>query len=157
MRPILIGMLNPYTMDPKMALAPNRAGTAGMRLYLIMKERAPGVSRKAYMDRFERDNLCFGTWDDERARQRAQQLERKWHCREVVLLGANVRRAFGIPTSLLHPFERGSNVFYQLPHPSGLCRWYNDEDNRARAADLMVQLYRTDRETYDDRRDRRLA
>lgn len=158
MKPILVGMVNPHTMRPEMALAPVKPGTAGMRLYLVMKERVPHVSRHDYMRRFERVNLCYGGWDDVKARQAADLLKKKWSNRLVVLLGSPVREAFGLPFPRgVEPIVVGTNTYFCLPHPSGRCRWYNDEVNRARAADLMTQLYREDRETYYDTDDRLTA
>lgn len=152
MNPILVGMLNPHTLDPKMALAPIRGAkngaTAGMKLFMLLNQRRP-VSRREYLDRFDRINLCLGTWSEDHARRRAIELERTWRDRHVVLLGAAVRTAFEIPSrGPLNIYERNSNTFFMLPHPSGKTIWYNDEVNRARAADLLAQLYRTDREEF---------
>lgn len=59
--------------------------------------------------------------------------------RRVVLLGANVSRAFGVSFRKLsevvlswHPVGEGLAAAV-VPHPSGLNRWWNDPDNRVRA------------------------
>lgn len=147
-KPILVGMVNPHNLDPRWALAPFGKNTAGKRLFLILKSRVPAVRRIEYVKRFERVNLCHGTYDETRAHMGAQMLREKWSGRHILLLGGAVRRAFGFPPCLIDPVEDGGNTWFQLPHPSGRCLWYNDPTNRARAADLLTQLYRTDRETF---------
>jgi uracil-DNA glycosylase len=64
--------------------------------------------------------------------------------RTLLLCGRKVATAFGYGregflSAVSLPGER--LVF--LPHPSGLCRWWNDEGNRSRARDaLLSECYR---------------
>lgn len=53
-----------------------------------------------------------------------------------VLLGSNVAKAFGMgrnePLSEIKNLP-GSQLFFLLPHPSGINQWWNDDFNRFRA------------------------
>lgn len=114
-----MGECNPYGGDPHFALYPAPDGCSGHRLCcLILRMR-----RLDYLREFERRNLCDGGWDARKAREAARQLV-GWRA-PVVLLGAKVARAFGID-----PFEPftvlDDRKVLVLPHPSGLCRSWND-------------------------------
>jgi len=90
--------------------------------------------------RFDRTNLCRGRWSAVEAAWRAELIGRTdlRHGTPVVLLGSRVARAFGVP---YRPFRRrrGTNVLV-LPHPSGLCRTWNDRRNAARARRAVRRL-----------------
>jgi hypothetical protein len=93
---------------------------------------------------FERMNLVRGLeFDKHEARRRAAAIRHELHGtgRIVVLLGQDVRRAFGHPECLIHPQEIDGCVWRQLPHPSGRNTWYNSEENRKLAELLMQELY----------------
>lgn len=124
--PVLVGESNPYGGHPDFALYPSPDGCAGHRLCC----KILGMRRAVYMRVFDRVNLCDGPWRIKEARAKADTLR----CRQLILLGSKVCSAFGIP------FKPWSTVgtldpWVILPHPSGLCRLWNQHDayERARA------------------------
>ena len=141
--PLLVGEDNPYGGDPRYALfcePPNSAGGRLCRLVL-------GLTRREYVDRYDRVNLCSGKWDIREARVTAARLLEER--REVlVLLGAKVSSAFGLA---YEPFAvkrdhvpEGSSLFstrtvtlVQLPHPSGRCRAWNEPGAFERAREVL--------------------
>lgn len=134
-------MNNPHSSNPNHALYPHPPRVAGWRLWQMLEARRP-VGRAAYLRAFDRRNLVMGRlWSVELARVSAAEMRPGLAGRTVLLLGVEVRRAFGIPPLLLHPQEVGGVIWRQLPHPSGLCRWYNDPDNRGVAGMLLEELY----------------
>jgi hypothetical protein len=130
-KPMLVGESNPYGADPAFALYPAPDGCSGHRLCGLVL----GMSRRDYLDAFERRNLCVGKWRMRVARASAQAL-RTWPA-PLILLGAKVARAFEFD-----PFEPwtlgdgGKTVI--LPHPSGLCRLWNEPGAFTRAQLLVV-------------------
>lgn len=147
-KPVLIGMNNPLNSDPKYALFPHPPGCTGHRIFKMLESRRPGVLRGQYLDTFERINLVDGkVWigRDAKGRRvlqaRANSLVAALQGRTVVLLGNEVRDAFGVPPLLVHPQEIRGVTWRQLPHPSGRCHWYNDPKNREVAALLFEELF----------------
>lgn len=137
MKPLLVGELNPYGAEPAMALYPLPFGASGHRLVTIF-----GIGPGEYMDRFDRVNLCTGTWGWDAAFCAARRLLDE--CRPAyVLLGAKVRRAFSVAAAVQIPasfmvVKTAVSRLYSLPHPSGRCREWNDLDAVRRARDLLV-------------------
>lgn len=126
-RPVLVGESNPYGADPAYALFPSPESSAGYRLCTMVL----GLSRKRYLETFDRVNLCAGKWGIREARTTAASLKG----RPLILCGAKVCSAFGIT---FEPFSAYvDKAIAVIPHPSGLCRlWVTEENavNRARAA-----------------------
>lgn len=60
----------------------------------------------------------------------------------VVLLGDQVRKAFGVPKLLIHPQTIDGVTYRQVPHPSGRNRFYNDPVQHELVALLIEELYR---------------
>lgn len=124
-RPLLVAESNPYGSDPRYALYPYPETSAGGRLCF----KVLGLTRREYLSRFDRVNLCAGKWNMKEARGRAAEIYERngW----VVLFGARVCRAFDF--SFLPFTTRGRHVI--LPHPSGLSRAWNEPGafERARA------------------------
>lgn len=144
MKPILIGMNNPVNTAPGFELYPAPEGCTGHRLWSMLHGRRPDVSRREYLDSFDRRNLVRSTVFDAKAAQHeaARVYASLWGSgRTVVLLGRDVQKAFGIPPLLLHPQVSGGTTYRQLPHPSGRNLWYNDEKNRDLVAVLLDELY----------------
>lgn len=132
-KPLLVGEQNPYGGDPQFALYPAPEGCSGHRLCcLVLKMR-----RTDYLREFERVNLCDGGWNMREARVRARKL-RAWGA-PVVLLGAKVARAFEF-----HPFRPftvlDDGKVLVLPHPSGLCRTWNESGAFERARALVTSV-----------------
>lgn len=112
-KPTIIGESNPYGGDPYYALYPAPDGCSGHRLCCLIL----GMHRHDYLSAFERANLCVGKWSLKAAR-----LETQKYSGRLILLGSKVASAFGYPFS---PFRRYGHHLI-LPHPSGLCRLWNE-------------------------------
>lgn len=142
-RPIIIGMNNPLSMEPGFELYPAPEGCSGHRLWKMLNART-GASRMAYINKFERRNLCVGDWNARDAKMRAGEIINElWGSgRTVVLLGQEVRAAFGIPPLLVHPQNIGGTWWRQVPHPSGRNLWYAEPKNVRVIELLMEELYR---------------
>lgn len=141
MKPVLLGMNNPYGGDPKYVLAPFPARSSGHRLWEMLNERC-GAFRIDYMKRFERRNLLgTKTWSPTAARIAAVGLLGELQGREVVVLGREPADALGLPRQLVLPVNYLGVRWRQLPHPSGRNLWYNDPINRAIAGLLLEELY----------------
>jgi hypothetical protein len=116
-KPIIVGESNPYGGDDTYALYPAPDGCSGHRLCCLIL----AMSRRDYLDSFERVNLLRGKWGVPMARRAADDLSGTPNKR-FILLGSKVAAAFGLS---FVPFGsaswRGSG-FAMLPHPSGRCR-----------------------------------
>lgn len=145
MRPLLVGMNNPISDDPRHALFPHPEGCSGHFLWLMLRERVPHASRDDYVRTFDRVNLVVGDWTRETGKRAADLLyAREWGSgRTVVLLGEEVRKAFGHPRLLVHPQTIGGCIWRQIPHPSGRNLWYNDREHRRMVGTLLEELYAT--------------
>jgi len=143
MKPLLIGMNNPLSLQPGHELYPAPEGCTGHRLWRMLNART-GASRAQYLDSFERRNLVrHVTFNATIARMNADDITRELFGtgRIVILLGQDVRRAFNIPPLLIHPQIIGGCTWRQLPHPSGRNLWYNEPENLRVAELLMEELY----------------
>ena len=143
-RPVLIGMNNPVSSDPKHALYPYPPGCTGHRLLEMLQDRVPSATRGQYLDRFDRRNLVpHKTFSATIAAKHAAEIEQEfWGSgRTVVLLGLDVVKAFRHPRSLIHPQLIGGTTWRQIPHPSGRNLWYNDASNRQLVAMLLEDLF----------------
>lgn len=142
-RPILIGMNNPHSEDPRHALAPYPSGVAGHRLWRMLSDRC-GASRLSYMRAFERINLLNSrTWSPLRARAQNENL---WSSlrgrRRVVVLGNAVKDVLWLSRVPYLRWTVTDDVRWcLLPHPSGLCRLYNDELVRVAVGMRLEELY----------------
>lgn len=128
---LVVGEVNPFGSDPKMALYHLPRGSSGNRLRRIM-----GLRDCEYAGLLHKVNLCSGKWSDVDAYVKAKDLLRSQH-EVLVLLGARVRRMFGGPA----PFERlrvHDKVMVGLPHPSGRCRLWNDPESFVRARTQLI-------------------
>lgn len=142
-RPLIIGMNNPRSVAPEHALYPLPEGCSGNRLWRMLYDVA-GTSMRSYVDGFERRNLVVGEWNKLEARRRATEMCANGliHDRHVLLLGEEVRMAFGLEKQLIHPLIRfGGAVFRQLPHPSGRTHWYNDPTHRLLAGLVLEEMH----------------
>lgn len=142
-RPLLIGMNNPVSTQPGFELYPLPANCTGHRLWTMLNART-GATKGQYLEAFERRNLVRGIdYDKTRAKARAHEIsmELDGSGRTIILLGQDVRAAFGHPRLLVHPQVIGGCTWRQLPHPSGRNIWYNDPENVRVAELLMEELY----------------
>ncbi len=107
--PILVGEMNPYGGDPRYALWPQPASSAGGRLHSILD-----LSLTQYT-RLRRYNLCTGRWSNSKATAEAARLVLTYPREErIVLLGRKVAAAFDLAD--VAPFSV-SGRFILLPHP----------------------------------------
>lgn len=97
-------------------------------------------------DHFELVNLYrepVTHWDRADAERRADNMRRLFtQGRKVVLLGNDVRTAFGMGGFRVEPltwYASGTLVCH-VPHPSGRTRYWNDPAHVAKATDLFTQL-----------------
>lgn len=148
-RPVLVGMNNPISLDPAHALYPIPAQHAGGRLYNMLDSAAPAgeVSATKYILGFDRRNLVAGrVWKVNVAFQAAEVLSSELRDRHAVLLGISVLTAFRFPRHDWCVWSTWRDVRYCcIPHPSGLCREYNDPQMRARVGQMLLYLYRGER------------
>ena len=130
--PLIVGESNPYGSDPDYALYPSPDGCAGHRLCC----KILGMKRAVYMRCFDRVNLCDGPWRIKEARRKADTLRG----RQLILLGSKVCHAFGMPFC---PWEQIGTVnpWVVLPHPSGLCRLWNQDRAIERARDVVLNAF----------------
>jgi hypothetical protein len=122
-KPVLVGESNPYGDDPEMALFPLPRGCSGWRLCHTVL----GMTKRDYLDRFERANLVFGNWSPSSAKFRAALLRAP----KMVLLGSKVSMAFGLEYIPMGRATLGLTPLCQalmIPHPSGRCRAWNDPE-----------------------------
>ena len=134
MKPVFIGELNPYGMNPEYALWPDPRNAAGDRLRRLIL----GVRRSTYHE-YAKYNLCTGKWSMPAARAMAQHLRMKHGDDVLVLLGRKVVAAFGLEGLEAFSAPRGRRRVI-LPHPSGRNRTWNEPGAflRARATLLSV-------------------
>jgi len=167
MRPLLVGLDNPYSTAPAYALHPKPMGGSGDRLYEVIREAA-GVrrdyQRSDYLRDFSRINLYpSSTAPDGKGSAEMDTRMAEWlyvyvagtEAAHVVLLGNRVQAAaakvFNLPRNL-EPLEHyresirvqsGSRIgvsFWAIPHPSGRNRWYNETARRAEVGKLLYGL-----------------
>lgn len=141
--PILVGESNPYSekyagkISPEFDLYPYPAGSAGWRLcYRILN-----LTASDYLRRFERRNLCRGPWRITEAQAAVPIIAREAAGRTLVLLGVKVCKAFEVKYSPFSVLNEGaaSNIVV-LPHPSGLCRIWNEPGSIERARATLSQV-----------------
>lgn len=143
MRPVLLGMNNPISSTPGHELFPHPTGCTGWRVWQLLRLKDDTITRRQYLNGFERVNLVRGlVWDRTEADRAASNLPSLYSGRIIVVFGEECRRAIGLPKLLVHPIEQHGVTWRQLPHPSGRCTWYNDEEARDLAASLLIELYR---------------
>lgn len=120
---LLVGEDNPYGSDPGYALYPLPENASGDRLSKLL-----GLSHHEYLRAYDRVNLCSRRWGMAEARATAQNISMGGHWR-VVLLGAKVCSAFGVPYA---PLTLVRERYAVVPHPSGRNLFWNLPGNRAR-------------------------
>jgi hypothetical protein len=133
--PLIVGELNPYSESDQFALFPRPRKASGYRL----ATKIMGLTEMEYLRAYDRANLCHGKFSVRAAHDAAQ-----WHWihgkyNRFILLGAKVSKAFGFE---FDPFTKkilGGKVFVMLPHPSGLCRIWNEVDSIDRARLVLIE------------------
>lgn len=150
-RLMIVGQAPSRTSDPGRPLT---GGAISGRLRAFL-----GVSESAYENAIERCNLLKkypgsagkgDKFDMKKARFAASNMRGALVGASTVFLGRKVAAAFGHADLeplewrevTLGPFgDRGRVAM--LPHPSGVCQWYNDPGNRRRARRFMRAAWRS--------------
>ena len=133
-------MNNPHSARPDAALLPYPRGVAGHRLWSMVNEVC-GVSRAEYCRLTERVNLLDSrTWDPSAAREGAAARWKALEGRRAVVLGASARNVLWLPAVGPASWSAGPGgvTWAYLPHPSGLCRDYNNHLMRL-VAGLLIE------------------
>lgn len=134
---LLVGEQNPHNGDARYALYPLPAHASGGRLARVL-----GLTAREYLQLTDRVNLCAEAWDEAEARLKALEILTTWPRNSgVVLLGRRAERVFGwvYPRYEVRRVEPGLFLL-ALPHPSGLCREWNDPANVDRARSAYREL-----------------
>lgn len=142
MRPVIVGLDNPHSDDPAKALGLDPVGGSGYRLWLMLKEAANrhsfDLSGQDYLDTFTRVNL-FNREDKFDRLEVLTNLKNK----RAILCGTRVPRLLGLRYRGFDLVPRGSDCFIYtiIPHPSGLCREYNDPEMRRKVGEIMFDMW----------------
>lgn len=128
MRPIVLGIDNPY---PGEALAPDVPGSAGWNLWKLSD-----VPREEYMEKLDRRNLMV-KWVDTECRAAGQAFrESMAPGAKVIVLGRVVKTALALPNPVIvHPCMVDGVEYRVIPHPSGRNLFYNHPANR-----MMIRM-----------------
>ena len=141
-RVVLVGELNPHQDRRAFDLYDEPERASGHRLRSLVL----GVRRETYFRRFARHNLCVGKWSAPAARKRAEELSEEYPAETFVLLGKKVQEAFGfydvsgyfgVVSGVTATKEERTVVL--LPHPSGLCRVWNEPGAFALARRTLLE------------------
>lgn len=144
-RLVIIGQAPSRTSDPARPLSGDaiRGRLTGML----------GVSARAYAEAIEKRNLLptypgkagkGDAFDIKRARRAAAKVAPRLAGASVIFLGRKVAAAFGFAD--LEPLRWRDVSGWRaalLPHPSGVCQWYNDAANRRKARRFMRAAWRS--------------
>jgi len=148
MKPILLGLQNPYSDDPRNALAPYPKRSAGWRLWRMMNDVRP-IDRRVYMNAFVRRNLFGLGIPEERAEK--QEIARRFVSElqpgsTIVILGSDLTDYISsvltgsLRRMLIHPQVADGFTWRCLPHPSGRSPIYNDATMRKIAGMMLVDI-----------------
>lgn len=141
MKPVILGMNNPLSDDPRHALYPAPVNCTGWRLWRMLNART-GANRSQYLEAFDRLNILHArSWNTSQAREAAEAIIILLQGRTVVVLGAQPVAALRLPVLLVKPQEVHGVTWRQVPHPSGRNPWYNVPENRAMVELLLEELY----------------
>lgn len=144
MRTLIVGQAPSACSDPMIPLA----GPSGRRLADMC-----ALSFEGFLSAYERANLVpvfpgklskGDAFPAPAARMFAVALLRGRRTpRRLVLLGGNVSRAFGLaPAPLFAWRPLGRHQAAVCPHPSGVCRWWNDPFNVGQARSFWLSVER---------------
>ena len=147
-RVLLVGEVNPHGLDPRHALYHLPRASSGNRLRCIL-----GLTDLEYHRLLDKVNLCVGEWSARQAAPLLAELVLRNSAGRtvIVLLGARLRAAARtllrrglLPEAEVGFFTKitlGSGVVLAfLPHPSGLCRLWNEPGAPVRARALLRQV-----------------
>lgn len=144
MRPVVLGMNNPHSDSLDDVLSPRFPGSAGCRLYQMVREVDSTVSEAEYLERLDRRNIITeGCWSKQRAKLASSAMLDSLRGRRVVLLGTALPSVLGLRhAGRWYEWYEAGMTWCVAPHPSGLNRVYNDVEYRHRTGRLLVDLIR---------------
>lgn len=132
-RVLLVGELNPYGGRPEYQLVDYPDGCAGERL----RRRVLGLTSEQYLACW-RVNLCRRVWGMKAARAMADLLlTRNGPWTTIVMLGRKVATAFSYDGDFFTSQKRDDKYLVSIPHPSGLCRIWNEPGSTTKARALL--------------------
>jgi len=136
---VLVGISNPWSTDSKDILSPVKPNCTGSNLLKILQFVDPSyTAEKFYEDFPERVNLYDVGADYLSSRKIPS---------DIVAFGKMVGAALAnIPGGRVKPLssvKRGIHIIHFIPHPSGLNRWYNSDDNKRAAGSYLLNLVRS--------------
>lgn len=139
---VLLGMNNPLSADPRMALWPHPPGVTGHRIWKMINMRL-SCSTEQYKEAFDRQNILDSQeWMVREARLAAPQVWERLQGRYVIVLGREAADVLDLQFDDWILENQKDDVTYRmLPHPSGLNRWYNESINLNLAAVLLEEMY----------------
>jgi len=138
--PVLVGQAPSKTSDVEKPLSARPLSTSLCQLL--------SCDLLTYLSSFERINL-LNAWPGSSKKgdlfparlgaERAKELIPYFRGREVILLGRNVAKAFGLRDEfpLLRYRQEHCCEMAVVPHPSGVNLWWNDEENKKAAATFL--------------------
>lgn len=161
LKPILVGLVNPYSVYPANALAPYPERSAGHRLWKMLANvpvddlricplaLKASYNRRDYMDAFDRRNLFIGEVPKRLAhRQRGTRafVDTVPLGATVIMLGTEVSDNISavltgtVSRLFIHPQVVDGVTWRLLPHPSGRSTVYNDPVIRTLAGLLLADV-----------------
>lgn len=158
-RPVLVGMNNPLSSDPRMALYPAPVNCTGWRVWQMLLDAGrasyshrleghPLPTGRDYAAAFERRNVLSATeWSRKEALASGLSLMDELSGRTIVVLGIRTAEALRLPRLPwcewgTHYHLPETTTYCIVPHPSGRCREYNDPEMRERVGSILWGLYR---------------
>lgn len=149
-KPVLLGLNNPHSTDPERALGVEPKGTSGYRLWsmlateALIEEPPTVILAPQYEAGFDRYNISDELVFRPVSTDRYQFIRDKIRGRTVVMCGTNVPRYLDLQYTGFHlkPMIASEFIYYVIPHPSGLCREYNNPQMRAEVGQLLLMLYK---------------
>lgn len=157
MRTLLVGLDNPHSTDPTMALFPRPIGATGDRIVKLIRSAVSPYPTHHYLSDFARCNLYATgraatgrgrTAIDHQLAGHVLLLADALGAQNVVAFGRRVSEAFSpycamVPDyckSIVIKFRDRPLELFTLPYPSGRNYWYNDEKNYEQAGAVLAGL-----------------
>ena len=160
MRPLLVGLDNPHSVNPRDALLPTPGignGT-GDRIVELIRESEPRNLSEYSIENYERDFDRVNLYPIQNAvngkgATKADRMMAQWCAmyavqggyQNVVLFGNRVWGAFadivqGTDEKTLVRLGNRDLMFWVVPHPSGRNKFYNAADNRKSVGKCLASL-----------------
>jgi hypothetical protein len=144
---VIVGIFNPKSQDPKDAMEPFTKNGSGERLWKMLCE-VHRITREEYRETFlglnvvDRDPKEVDWSDLGYLSRRRKRIYDVVGSRSTAVLGITAWSALQVEDSPIRKvdwFGRKNN-WWLFPHPSGLCRVYNDPAMRRRAGETLAKI-----------------